>query len=262
MKKYTALLLALALCIPFTSNAAQTCEKNHGWYFKKTQNHTQPALDSELSFIENYGGYYLDKNHSDYSDSDKVIYLTFDVGYENGNVEKILDIMKEEDVTGAFFILENVINRNPELVTRMNDEGHLICNHTAKHPDMTKYTSIEEFRLELDRLNTVCKEKLNIEVAPFFRPPEGKFNEITLKFASELGYSTVFWSFAYADWDNDKQLSPEKALEKLKAGVHNGEILLLHPTSSTNAAILKDFICYLKECGFRFASLNELTTGR
>lgn len=256
LKKYTSVILILAMTLTIPSFAT---ESTHNWYFSKTQDHSQPALNAEFSFIDQYSAFYIDECHSDYSSDDKVIYLTFDAGYENGNIEKILDVMKEENVTGAFFILENLINRNPELVTRMASEGHLICNHTAKHPDMTKCRSFEEFKSEVSSLENICKEKLNIQIAPYFRPPEGKFSETTLKYAKDMGYSTIFWSFAYADWDNNNQMSPARALEKLKASVHNGEILLLHPTSATNAEIIKDFICFLKEEGFRFGSLTELT---
>ena len=257
MKKYTAIILASLLLIIFPIHVAAHCP-SQGWYFKKTKDHTQPVLDGNLCFIENYKAYYVDKNHSDFNDGEKVIYLTFDAGYENGNIEKIMNIMKEENVQASFFILENLIDRNPDLVKRMNEEGHLICNHTANHPDMTKYTNIEDFKKELDLLSESCKSKLNIDIAPYFRPPEGKFNETILKYATELGYTTVFWSFAYADWDNNNQIYTDTALEKLKSGTHNGEILLLHPTSATNAAILADYIHYLKDNGFRFALLSEL----
>ena len=258
MKKYTALILAFALCLSIAPTAFAASCSSYNWYFKKCNDHSQPILASEFNFIDNYAGYYLDRSHSDYNNSDKVIYLTFDAGYENGNIEKILDIMKEENVKGSFFILENLIKRNPELVKKMNEDGHEICNHTAKHPDMTKFTDKKKFQEELSSLEDLCQKELGIEISHFFRPPEGKFNETTLKFANELGYKTIFWSFAYADWDNNNQFPPAAALEKLKKGTHNGEILLLHPTSKTNAEIIKDYIIFLKNEGFRFATLSEL----
>ena len=154
--------------------------------------------------------------------------------------------------------MENLVKRNPELVKRMADEGHLICNHTASHCDMSKITEKESFFEELEKLNKICKESLDIEVSKFYRPPEGRYSELNLKHATELGYKTIFWSFAYADWDNNEQLAPEAAINKILAGTHNGEILLLHPTSSTNAAILDDLITHWKSEGFRFGSLEEL----
>lgn len=244
-------------CVKKVSSHTETTAYN--WYCKKTNDHSQPTLDSYLILPENTAAYFVDKNHSNYDAKDKVIYLTFDAGYENGNIEKTLDILKKENVQGAFFILENLVKRNPELVKRMNDEGHLVCNHTASHCDMSKVTSKEDFACELEKLNKICKDTLNIKVCKFYRPPEGRYTELNLKHASELGYTTVFWSFAYADWDNNCQMDQKQALNKILNGIHNGEILLLHPTSATNAAILDDLIKELKEDGFRFGSLNELS---
>ncbi len=258
MKKIIAISLIISLCLSLTAFAANDINTPLNWYFKKTTDHSQPLSDSCFNFINNYNAYYIDKNHNNYSDKEKVIYLTFDAGYENGNITKILDTLKEEDVPGSFFILENLVKRNPDLVNRMYEDGHLICNHTATHKDMTTCETIDDFKCEVERLNDICKDELNIEVAKFYRPPEGRFSEKSLSYANELGYKTVFWSFAYADWDNNNQPSAESALNKLKNGLHNGEILLLHPTSSTNASILKDFIRFAKAEGFRFASLTEL----
>ena len=211
-----------------------------------------------MSFIEKYSCYYVDKKHNE-SSQDKVIYLTFDAGYENGNVTKILDILKTEKVSGAFFVLSHLIEANTELVKRMADEGHLVCNHTARHRDMTRYHTKEEFAAELDALNTLYKEKIGLEMPKYYRPPEGKFSEENLKFADELGYKTVFWSFAYADWDNAHQMSPAAAEKKILDNIHNGEVMLLHPTSATNVAVLGNVIRQLKAQGYRFGTLDELT---
>jgi len=241
-------------------NTEHTSSAPYNWYCKKTTDHSQPTLDSLLSFIEKKElfAYYIDKEHSELSSEDKVIYLTFDAGYENGNVEKILDVLKTENVPGAFFVLDNIVKRNTDLIKRMNDEGHLVCNHTATHPDMTKKIGKEEFMQELWALEDTCEE-LGIELAPYYRPPEGRFSEDNLKLAAENGYKTIFWSFAYADWDNNSQASPKEALDKVLAGTHNGEVILLHPTSATNAEILDDLIKEWKSMGFRFGTLDELT---
>ncbi len=227
------------------------------WYFKKTSDHSQPKLDSRLEFIEKYNCAYVDKTH-DQNSTDKVIYITFDAGYENGNIEKILDVMKDEDIKGSFFILENLILRNTELVKRMSNEGHLICNHTMKHKDMSRITEKSTLECELTALEKLYEEKTGCKMAKIYRPPEGRFSEINLLHATELGYKTVFWSFAYEDWDNSKQMSEEKAKEKLLSGTHNGAIILLHPTSSTNAAILGDMIKEWKKQGYRFETLDKL----
>ncbi len=225
------------------------------WYCKNNTTHTPPALDAVLRVIEKYDGYYLD---TDAKESDKKIYLTFDAGYENGNVEKILDVMKAHGVTGAFFILENLILRNGALVKRMAEEGHAVCNHTKSHPDMTK---IHDRELFLKQLTTLEKEYFDLtgrEMEKVYRPPQGRFSEENLAFAKEGGYKTLFWSFAYADWDNRKQMSEEKALEKIMAHLHNGEVMLLHPTSATNAAIMDRLLTAIEEAGYRIAPLSEL----
>jgi peptidoglycan-N-acetylmuramic acid deacetylase len=180
------------------------------------------------------------------------------VGYENGNVAKVLDALAAEGATGAFFILGHVAEKNPELVRRMAEEGHLVCNHTYSHKDMTG-RSADEFAAELRRMEDVCRTSTGVEMAKYFRPPEGKFDVEMLRQAKDLGYKTIFWSFAYADWDNGKQMSEEAALDKIMENTHNGEVLLLHPTSATNAAIMQRVIQELKAQGYRFGSLNELT---
>lgn len=227
------------------------------WYCVHRSDHKQPLADERISFIENYDGYYIDKNHGDDCD-DKVIYLTFDAGYENGNVAKILDVMKEEQVSGAFFILGNLVEKNPDLVKRMFDEGHLVCNHTYSHQAMLN-KSKSEIAQELKKIEKACKEKTGCEMSKYYRPPEGKFDEASLKCVSELGYKTIFWSFGYVDWENDKQPPANKAINKIMSNIHNGEIMLLHPTSATNAEILGDIIRYLKADGYRFGTLDELT---
>ena len=221
------------------------------WYCKRQKDHIRPPLGSDIAYIEDCGGVYLGAD-------EKVIYLTFDAGYENGNVERILDTLKKHEVEGAFFILENLINRNTDLVLRMKEEGHLVCNHTAKHKDMTKITE-GEIKKELQTLETLYAEKIGGKLAPFFRPPEGKFDRRSLQIVNDLGYTTVFWSLAYADWDNNKQPGHDFAKKILSENLHNGAVILLHPTSKTNADILDQLITEWKAEGYRFGSLREFT---
>ncbi len=237
-------------------SASEEDEVYH-WYCVRNTEHKQPIADANMRFIEKFGGYYLDHSHGD-SCEDKVVYLTFDAGYENGNVEKILNVMKEENVTGAFFVLGNLIQKNPDLILRMEKEGHLVCNHTVRHKDMTRVDSENDFDKELQELETMYRSLTGKEMAKYYRPPEGTFDERSLRFAQNLGYQTVFWSLAYADWDNQRQPDPEKAKALLLRYMHNGAVILLHPTSKTNALILKDFITTLKSQGFRFGTLDEL----
>ncbi len=225
------------------------------WYCKNNDTHARPELPSELKSLTRNNGVWLGGEGCG-----KVIYLTFDAGYENGNVVKILDILKTKNVPGAFFVLDNLIRRNSELVKRMSSEGHLVCNHTSHHKDMTKLTA-DEFKAELTTLEDTARSVAGVELAKFYRPPCGTFSERDLRLASELGYKTVMWSYAYADWDNKTQMIPAKALDKLLGHTHEGMVLLLHPTSSTNAEILSEFIDRMTADGWRFGKLDELTVG-
>ena len=260
VKSLFGIVVALFFCLYEVFNVFATNNDCISWYCIREKNHAQPGLDSTLSVIDGYKCLYLDKLHSSQSE-ERVVYLTFDVGYENGNVGRILDIMKNNDVRGAFFILGNVINKEPQLVERMIDDGHTVCNHTFSHKNMTKCANLTEFKEEIERLETAYAELTGKSISKYYRPPEGRFNEQNLKHAQELGYTTVFWSFAYADWDNDNQPSPEKAYKIIMDNIHNGAILLLHPTSSTNAEILDCVIRDLKKGGYRFGSLDEIQIG-
>jgi len=228
------------------------------WYIRRAKNNEQPVCEPDMSFVSDFNAYYMDKGAPERGD--KVIYLTFDAGYENGNIERILNVLKEENVPAAFFILKNLIEREPALVKRMADDGHIVANHTMRHRDMTKFTEAEAFKAELDGLCELYREATGCEMSKYYRPPEGRFSELNLKYAADFGYKTVFWSLAYADWDNDKQPTHEYAFEKLNSNIHNGAVVLLHPTSSTNAEILSDLIRGWKSQGYRFGTLDELTS--
>ena len=255
IKKYFWAFTLFALLFTVVAHAK---EGSISWYCTRNKEHKQPLADPALRVVEKYDGYYIDHRHNDAAE-EKVIYLTFDAGYENGNIAKILDVLKAEQVPGAFFVLKNLIQKNGDLISRMINEGHLVCNHTASHKDMTKCASLEEFRAELESLEKIYFDATGMRLSRYYRPPEGKFDEASLRYAKELGYKTVFWSFAYADWDNDRQMSPDQAKKKILTHAHNGEVMLLHPTSATNAAILRDVIQALKQEGYRFGTLDELT---
>lgn len=247
-----AVLLLFALMAPQVGAVAGECH----WYFHKNKEHKQPSIPAEFAFAEQYGGVYIDHAHGD-DNADKVIYLTFDAGYENGNVEKVLNALKDAGAVGAFFVLSNVAKSNPDLLRRMVAEGHTVCNHTAHHPNLA-HASKEKIRAEMAELETAVEAVVGQKPAHYFRPPEGSFSEEMLKAVQEMGYYTVFWSFAYADWDNRRQPDPEAALANLLAHLHNGEVLLLHPTSATNAAILPRLLAAIKAEGYRFGSMAEL----
>jgi peptidoglycan-N-acetylmuramic acid deacetylase len=258
VKRLGILLLCITLFPSFlrgapSFGAEQTTPYN--WYFKKNDCHEQPPLDGCLKFIKEYDGYYLDENCNE-----KVLYLTFDAGYENGNITLILDALKKHNAPAAFFVLDNLIKRNPELVKRMAEEGHLVCNHTAKHPDMSAITDKSLFEKQLTALEKSYTEIIGGDLARYYRPPQGRFSMQNLKYAKEMGYKTVFWSYAYADWDNNRQPDPQKAKEQIMLHTHPGMVILLHPTSRTNARIMDELLSLWEAEGYRFGTLEELTS--
>lgn len=193
--------------------------------------------------------------------SRKVLYLTFDAGYENGSTEKILDVLKAQQVPAAFFLVGNYMEKNADLVRRMVEEGHIVGNHTMHHYDMSKLTEQSAFAKELKDLEILFQEITGKEMPKFYRPPQGLYSEENLKMAKDLGYKTVFWSLAYVDWNNDDQPSREEALGKLIPRTHPGAVVLLHSTSKTNAEVLEELIGKWKEEGYVFGTVEELFAG-
>ena len=189
---------------------------------------------------------------------EKILYLTFDAGYENGHTATILDTLKKHNVKAAFFLVGNYLQKNADLVRRMVEEGHIVGNHTMTHPDMSAITEKAAFQAELEGLETLFKEVTGKNLPKYYRPPQGIYSEDNLKLAQELGYQTVFWSLAYKDWDNNKQPTAEYALGKLIPRTHNGAVILLHSTSQTNAEILDELLTRWESEGYRFGTLEEL----
>ena len=258
MKRFSVFALCFLMLLRLGGITMMAQEESFHWYCVHVKDHQQPQIGGDLAFVEELDGYYIDRTHREISDNDKVIYLTFDAGYENGNVARILDVLKEEQVTGAFFILGHMVSENTALVKQMAEEGHTVCNHSVRHKNMSAWSDAD-FLAELHALEEQYAQATGYRLAPYYRPPEGTFSRQNLVCAKENGYKTVFWSFAYPDWDNQKQMSHEKAKKIILDNVHNGEVMLLHPTSATNAAILGDVIRTLKSEGYRFGSLDELT---
>lgn len=211
-----------------------------------------PVGNASADFLRQYDAVYMGDPEQ------KTIYLTFDAGFENGNTAAILDALKEKNVPAAFFIVGHYVESSPELVRRMAQEGHLICNHTKRHPDMSKITDPAAFKKELDDLDDMVKQAAGANVAKYYRPPSGKYSEGNLKAAKKLGYKTVFWSLAYVDWHENNQPTHEKAMNKLTKRIHPGAVLLLHSTSRTNAEILPELIDKYREMGYTFGTLDDL----
>ena len=250
-------ILAIALIVFSTLTSTVFASTGYSWYIKRN-GMKRPDIQKGQEIIYNYDGYFIDKKLSD-NDDKRVIYLTFDAGYENGNIETILNVLNEEEVPAAFFVLDNIILKNTDLVTKIADSGHLICNHTKNHKDLC-FASKEEITKNLTDLEKIYEEKTGYEMAKFFRFPEGRYSEHALACVKELGYKTVFWSFAYDDWDNNHQADCRKAMKKILENTHNGAVFLFHPTSSTNAKIFKALIQEWKAMGYSFGTLYELVS--
>ena len=220
------------------------------WGLKRNDNHNQPDVGKEnRKILEENNGICLGNK------DEKIIYLTFDEGYEAGFTSKILEILKENEVKATFFITAHYLNTNEELVKQMIEEGHIVGNHTVNHKSMPTLTE-EEIKKEVMDLHIAVYQKFEYEMK-YIRPPKGEFSKKSLKYTNNLGYKTVMWSFAYEDWDENNQPNEEKAKEKILENLHNGEIMLLHGNSKTNTNILDEVIKKSKEMGYSFKSLDE-----
>ena len=221
------------------------------WWIKRDDNHQGSGCDDTVDISE-YGAYYLDE-----STEEKVMYLTFDCGYENGYTEQILDVLKEENVPACFFVTKTYIRDNPDLTKRMKEEGHQVGNHTITHPSMPEI-SYEEIINEVNGCAEYMKEATGYPMDPYLRPPMGEYSERTLAITCDLGFKTIFWSMAYMDFDVNNQPGADYVINHFEKYHHSGAIILMHNVSSSNAEALKTVICNLKAEGYRFASLNEL----
>ena len=223
-----------------------------GWGLSYGESGTQPVGNVSAWELEQYDAYFLSEGE------EKVIYLTFDCGYENGNTEKILDALKAHDAPATFFVVGHFLETEPEIVKRMAEEGHAVGNHTYHHYDVDTLDE-EGFQKELEDVETLFREITGKELSPYYRPPEGKCGITNLERAQELGYAPCFWSLAYVDWDTNNQPTRQAALDKLTARIHPGAIVLLHNTSDTNGEILDELLTKWEEMGYSFAPLSELT---
>ena len=234
--------------LQFRSNIIET----GSWGLSFRTEGQPPVGNAGIQELEKYDAAYIGNTN------EKVLYLTFDAGYENGCTEKILDVLKKHEIKAAFFLVGNYIEKNADLVRRMVDEGHIVGNHTMHHYDMSKLSDKAAFSKELTDLETLFKETTGKEMPKYYRPPQGIYSAENLKMAKELGYKTVFWSLAYVDWNNDSQPSREQAFQKLLPRTHNGAVILLHSTSATNAEILDELLTKWEGAGYTFQTIDTL----
>ena len=244
-----AVVLALSLAVHLLmQNAIAT----GAWGLSFRQEGSAPLGPASARELARYDAAYLGNTE------EKVLYLTFDAGYENGCTAKILDVLKKHQVPAAFFLVGNYMKTHPDLVKRMAEEGHIVGNHTMSHPNMSKISNEENFKKELEGLEALYREITGTELPNYYRPPQGIYSQENLEMAQKLGYKTVFWSLAYVDWNNDAQPTPEYAFSKLLPRTHNGAVVLLHSTSQTNATILDELLTKWESQGYRFAPIAEL----
>ena len=227
-------------------------EKIGSWQPGTNKEHKVPSLNTKYkTLLDKYGGYFVGDT------SEKVIYLTFDEGYENSFTGKILDILKENNVKAAFFVTKPYIRSNPVLVKRMVNEGHIVGNHSSTHPNMPDISD-EEVKCELTDTADYFKEVTGHNMPKYFRPPEGVWSERTLYLTQSLGYKTILWSMAHKDWDPKNQPGKAASMKFVDTYYHNGAILLLHAVSQSNTEALPDIINNMQDAGYRFAPLSEL----
>ena len=228
----------------------QPAEENWGLSFQEEGR--PPAANATFEELRRYNAWYAEETE------EKVIYLTFDAGYENRNTSPILDALKKHQVPAAFFVVGNFLSSSPDLVKRMVQEGHIVANHTYSHPDMSKISTREAFEKELRRTEELYREITGETMKKYYRPPQGKYSAANLEMARDMGYQTFFWSLAYVDWYQDDQPTKEEAFEKLLGRIHPGAIVLLHSTSATNGEILDELLTRWEEMGYSFRSLDQL----
>ncbi len=224
--------------------------KKIGWGIKRNDNHEQPDVGNvNRKILDKYQGLYMGNKEQ------KLVYLTFDLGYEAGYTPKILEVLKQNEVRATFFITAHYVNTQPDLVKQMIDEGHIIGNHTVNHKSMPS-CSLETIKKEVMDLHSAIYDKFGYEMK-FIRPPKGEYSERTVAYTNTLGYTSVMWSFGYDDWDEKKQGREEYGKKKILDNVHNGEIMLLHATSKDNANILDDVIKEIKNMGYEFRNIDQ-----
>lgn len=220
------------------------------WGVKREKDHKQPELGSKnINLMKKYDGVAMGNSEKN------IVYLTFDNGYEAGYTASILDTLKANDVKAAFFITAHYLNSQPDLVKRMVEEGHIVGNHTVNHHSMPSLTD-EEIKKEIMDLHHSVLELTGYEMK-YMRPPKGEYSERTLSLSNSLGYTTVMWSLAYDDWDENKQGREEYGKTKILENIHPGAVILLHGTSKDNMNILDTCIKEIKNMGYEIKSIDE-----
>lgn len=236
-----------ALATPFDLTGLET--ERLGWGQGKQVNERNQPIGA-VTYQEKYGqwgGVFLAPEAET-----PTIYLTFDFGYETGYSAAILDTLKEKNAPATFFVVGSYAKNNAETVGRMLAEGHTVGSHSATHKDMTALSD-EEARAEITDFNAQFAQQFGV-TPTLFRFPEGVFSQRLLALAANEGMRSVFWGYAYADWDANAQPDKAESLEKALAAAHPNAVYLLHPMA-TNSAMLGELIDGLRAAGYTLAAL-------
>lgn len=224
----------------------------YGWGYTMNSTHTTPVIPSKINnWLKQYNGYYVGNT------STKVVYLTFDEGYENGYTAAILGTLKKHNVRACFFVTQSYISKNPALVQRMVNEGHMVANHTVTHRSLNELSE-PEIQAELKGVEDTFKTVTGVTMPKYLRPPQGDFSEKSLWTTNQLGYKSIWWSIAYRDWDTANQPTTEQALALIRDNIHNGAVILLHAVSKTNSEALEQMIQIIQSGGYQFGQINQL----
>ena len=253
-KNIVFIILSLALIIGFTFACKHfiSASKNTNWGLSFKKQGERPTGNATPEYLKEFNSYFIAP------EGNKKIYITFDAGYEAGYTPKILGVLEKHNVKATFFVGGTLMKSKPELIKQTDEKGHIVANHSLHHPNMSKMSTMEDFKKEIEPVEELYKEITGKDMKKFYRPPQGIFSETNLKMANQLGYKTIFWSLAYVDWYKDKQPSKEDALNKIMSRIHDGAIILLHSTSKTNSEILDELLTKLEEQGYSFGTLEEL----
>ena len=233
-------------------SGSETAPASENWGLSFPQEGASPQANATPEELSASWAYYIG------NPKDKVLYLTFDCGFENGNTPAILKALKKHHAPATFFVVGNFLETSPDLIRQMRKDGHIVGNHTFHHPDMSKISTKEAFAKELSDVEKLYQEITGEEMTRFYRPPQGIYSPGNLQMAKELGYRTFFWSLAYVDWYEDNQPTKEEAFAKLLPRVHPGAVVLLHNTSDTNAESLDELLGKWEDMGYSFRSLEDL----
>lgn len=223
---------------------------NRSWGIKRNKGALPDPDPGSVEILERQNGAWTGDT------SKKTIYVTFDLGYEAGYTDSILDTLKAKNVKTIFFITGPYLDKCDKLIRRFVDEGHYVGNHTVRHKSMPLLdrATAEKELLELEKS---FEEKYNSQML-FFRPPKGEYNEETLKLAKELRYTTLFWSFAYDDWIVNKVRGPQYVVNLVSQYAHNGMVILFHAVSRDNSDALGAVIDTLRNMGYEFGDPMDL----